>query len=217
MNKLQNRIMNIDFKKTAKRFIISALIILLLGGAIVGASYRTQIQEALTYHQTDFEGNDSKVQEVQNQTYTMETETGDREMDHEDFFDSAEFTQPTVGAMIILGSYLLLCMLIGMSFWLLIAAWLYQSAEKSAMNGLFWAVLGIFFNLAAVLAFLLLRSKKAVCLNCGRRQNAAEYCRSCGVALQRKCGACGALTDIRDIYCSNCGEKLNQESDSEKK
>ena len=62
MNKLQNRIMNMNFKKTAKRFVLAALIIVILGGAAVGVAYRTQIQETITYHQTNSEGNESKTQ-----------------------------------------------------------------------------------------------------------------------------------------------------------
>jgi hypothetical protein len=57
-----------NFKKTAKRFVLAALNYRHSGGAAVGVAYRTQIQEAITYHQTYTEGNDSKTQEVQGQT-----------------------------------------------------------------------------------------------------------------------------------------------------
>ncbi len=224
MNRLQNRILNMNFGKTAKWFVLAALIIVILGGAAVGVAYRTQIQEAITYHQTYAEGNDSKTQEVQGQTVRgnednyFENENGGargRAIEHMDFFDSAQITEPSTGAKIILGVYGLLCLLIGISYWLLIAAWLYQAAEKCSMNGLFWAALGIFFNLAAVITFLLLRSRKTICHSCGQRQNAAEYCRACGAPMQLKCSECGTVMDIRDAYCSHCGKNLKNDAPSE--
>ncbi|MFB0920596.1 MAG: hypothetical protein QMB62_06900, partial [Oscillospiraceae bacterium] len=101
MNKLQNRIMNMNFKKTAKRFVLAALLIVILGGAAIGVAYRTQIQEVITYHQTYTEGNDGKMQEVQGQSVNgnkdnyFEKENGrtrDHEFEHGDFFDSAQMT-----------------------------------------------------------------------------------------------------------------------------
>jgi len=224
MNKLQNCVMNMDFRKAARRFIIAALLIVILGGIVVGATLKTQIQEAITYHQTYDNGIDREASQVQAQTesderdrYAGENHGMVHENENDGFLHSAQITEPSTGAKIVLGVYGLLCLLIGVFYWLLIAAWLYQAAEKCAMNGLLWAVLGIFFNLAAVLAFVLLRSRKAICPDCGRRQDAAEYCRSCGAAMRRKCSACGALTDIRDAYCSQCGISLKQESQGKTK
>jgi hypothetical protein len=215
--------MNMNFWKIAKQFVIAALLIVILGGAAIGAAYRTQIQEAITYHQTYAEGNDSKMQEEQGQNVKEKyfekenVRARNHEFEHIDFFDSVQITEPSTTAKILLGVYGLLCLLIGVSYWLIIAAWLYQAAEKSSMNGFLWALLGIFFNFAAVLAFVLMRSRKAVCPGCGRRQDAAEYCRFCGVAMRHKCGACGVAADIRDTYCSQCGKSLKNDAPSEKK
>lgn len=218
--------MNMNFKRAAKRFVLAALLIVLLGGAAVGVTYRTQIQEVVTYHQTYSEGNESKTQEAQGQTvggnkdndFERENDrSGEHKFEHADFFDSAQMTEPSIGARIALGVYGLLCLLIGVSYWLLITTWLYQAAEKCSMNGLLWAVLGIFFNLAAVLAFILLRSRKAICLNCGQRQNTAEYCRFCGTAMRLKCSECGAVADICDAYCSQCGKSLKNGTPSKTK
>ena len=226
MNRLQKRINNMNFGKTVKRFVLAALIIVILGGATVGLAYKEQIQEVITYHKTYTEKNDNKTREEQGQCFSgnnsnyFEKENGEtrgRDIRHMDFFDSAQITEPSTGAKIVLGVYGLLCLLIGIFYWFLIAAWLYQSAEKSSMNGLLWAVLALFFNLAAVLAFLLLRSRKAICHNCGQRQNTAEYCRACGAPMQIKCWECGTAVDIRDAYCSHCGKSLKNDAPSETK
>lgn len=213
--------MNMNFKKAAKRFVLAALLIVILGGAVVGVAYRTQIQEAITYHQTYTEGNGGQTQEVQGQSGNVnkgnyfEKENGiahNHEFEHGDFFDSAQITEPSIGAKILLGVYGLLCLLIGISYWFLITAWLYQAAEKCSMNGFLWSVLGIFFNLSAVLVFLLLRSRKAICPRCGLRQNTAEFCRACGAPMQLKCSECGTVMDIRDAYCSHCGKRLKTDT-----
>lgn len=221
MNKLPARIMSMDFKRTARRFFVAALLIVVLGGAAAGVSFRTQIQEAITYHQTynnDREAHQNQTQAQiwgNNDRHAAENGREHRENENDGFLHSASITEPSAGAKILLGVYGLLCLLIGISYWLLIAAWLYQAAEKCAMNGLLWTVLGILFNLAAVLAFVLLRSRKPFCPGCGRHQDAAEYCRFCGEPMRRKCGGCGAAAGIHDAYCSQCGKSLKQEPRAE--
>jgi hypothetical protein len=52
MTNLQEKIMNMDFKNTAKRYILLSLVIVILGGILTGFLFRTQISEAVTWHQT---------------------------------------------------------------------------------------------------------------------------------------------------------------------
>jgi hypothetical protein len=99
MNKLQANIMNMNFKKTAKRFIILSLIIVVLGGILTGVMFRTQINEAITYCQTydNNSGNGSQRDYEENDRYYGETH-GDYEREHgyenADFFESDLFTKP---------------------------------------------------------------------------------------------------------------------------
>lgn len=222
MNKLQASIMNMNFKKTAKRFIILSLIIVILGGVLTGFMFRTQIGEAITYQQTYENNSDNGSQKDYkgNDRYYGENR-GDYERGHDyenaDFFESGLFTKPSVGAEIVFGVYAGLCALLALAYWLLITAWLYQAATKASMNRTHWTMLGLFFNLLAVIAFLIVRSLQAVCPGCGAYQKAAEYCRVCGAAMKRKCAGCGAVADAKDSYCSNCGKALKNDNVGETK
>ncbi|MDD3228974.1 MAG: zinc ribbon domain-containing protein [Oscillospiraceae bacterium] len=217
MNKLQSKIMNMDFKKTAKRFIVLSLIIVIGGGILTGLMFRTQISEAITYHQTYENSRENWIQKdnEENTKYNEDyREDGRWEHGFEkaDFFESVQFTVPTVGAQIVLFTYAALCALIGLVYWFLVMAWLYQAAFRASMNRTLWTILGLFFNLAAVIAFLIVRSMQTVCPSCGTYQKAGAFCRACGVPLQIKCIECGVLADGKDKYCSNCGKQITHDN-----
>lgn len=80
-----------------------------------------------------------------------------------------------------MGATALLCGLLALAFWLLVAAWLYQAAVLSAMSGPLWGVLGLVGNVFAVVLFVIVRS-----------------------FLRRKCPACGAKLEDAG---ANDGEK----------
>lgn len=217
MNKLQSKIMDMDFKKMAKRFIVLSLIIVIVGGILTGLMFRTQISEAITYHQTYENSRENWIQKdnEENTRYNGEYREDNR-WEHgykkADFFESGQFTVPTVGAQIVLFTYAALCALIGLVYWLLVMAWLYQAAFRASMNRTLWTILGLFFNLAAVIAFLIVRSMQTVCPSCGTYQKAGAFCRACGVPLQIECIECGVLADGKDKYCSNCGKQITHDN-----
>jgi len=209
-----------DFKKTAKRFILLSLIITVLGGVLTGFMFRTQISEAITYHQTYENSRENSQQKENNENLRHDGELygdrGDHERGHDteesDFFESGQFTTPTIGATIVFFVYVSLCGLIALAYWLLVIAWLYQASSKAAMNRTLWTILGLFFNLAAVIAFLIMRSLQTVCPSCGTYQKSAAFCRACGTPLQIKCAECGVLVDGKDNYCSHCGKQIIHDS-----
>ncbi len=216
MKKLQNRIMSMNFKKVAVRFIIVVLAVILLGGVAVGVTFRTQISEIITYSQTEDQAEHTIDQQKKltedNEKYSQK-ENGEHygkfeNNDHE-FFDSAQFTKPSTGMKIALCSYIGICGLFALAYWLLIAAWLFQASTKAYMFSLLWTVLGLFFNLFAVIAFLVVRSLQSVCPSCGTYQKEAEYCRNCGAEMSTKCVECGTVVKPLELYCPNCGKELN--------
>lgn len=192
MNKMQSKILNMDFQKAAKRFVLLSLIIVVLGGILTGFMFRTQIGEVIAYHQTYENSRENGMQKdiEENARYDGENrEDRGREHDYEEsnFLESGLFTKPTVGAHIVFFTYAALCALIALVYWLLVMAWLYQAASKAAMNRTLWTILGLFFNLAAVIAFLIVRSLQTICPSCCAYQKAGAFCRACGVPLQIKC------------------------------
>lgn len=216
MNKLQNRVMNINFKKVSVRFIIVFLAVILLGAVAVGVTFRTQIGEIITYSQTEDQTEHTSEQQKQltedNEKYSQK-ENGEHygkfENNDHGFFDSAQFTKPSTGMKIALCSYIGICGLFALAYWLLIAAWLFQASTKAYMCSVLWTVLGLFFNLFAVIAFLVVRSLQSVCWGCGTYQKEAEYCRNCGAEMSIKCAECGTVVKPLDLYCSHCGKELN--------
>ena len=57
----------------------------------------------------------------------------------------------------ILGGIAVLWLVLLVYYWLLVMAWLYKNARSEGMNQSLWPILGLFTNLLAVLAFLIVR------------------------------------------------------------
>lgn len=103
-------------------------------------------------------------------------------------------------------------MLLGAAFWLLIAAWLYQAAVKSDMNGMLWLILGLAGNVYAAVLFVVIRSFiRKKCPSCGHYQPAKmHWCTKCGTAMKKKCPKCGADCGIDEAFCHACGNKMEE-------
>jgi glutaminase len=113
--------------------------------------------------------------------------------------------------------YAVLCALLALAYWLLIMAWLYQAAAKASMNRTLWTILGLFFNLVAVIAFLIVRSLQAVCPSCGVYQKAAEYCRVCGAPMKCKCAGVAHWSTSKTAIAPTAGRALKNENAEETK
>lgn len=99
-------------------------------------------------------------------------------------------------------------------YWLLVALWLYQLANRAEMGGALWALLGLVGNLAAVALFFAARSLlRTQCAGCGGwSAKASGYCRHCGTGLGDSCPSCGQSVAAKDIYCVRCGTPLGHEN-----
>ena len=56
-----------------------------------------------------------------------------------------------------LGGLAVLWLALGTYYWVLVIAWLYKNAVNEGMNKSLWPILGLFANLLAVFAFLIVR------------------------------------------------------------
>ncbi len=63
------------------------------------------------------------------------------------------------GHFVLFGGLIVLWLALGAVYWLLVMAWLYKSAVCEGMNKSLWPILGLFFNLFAVFAFLIVRDR----------------------------------------------------------
>ena len=59
----------------------------------------------------------------------------------------------------IIGGLSVLWGVLVLSYWLTVVAWLYKNAVNEGMNKSLWPILGIFFNVFAVMAFCIVRDQ----------------------------------------------------------
>jgi hypothetical protein len=219
MNKLQARMLRMDFRRIAKQFVIIAVTFFLVSAVVIGLSCRTQIGEAINLHRQGVELTDDKDRaSFDNKEYhhdrendrTKENILSENEGQSKNAVtqDSNPITPLPTATKIVLVVILAIGGLLGIAYWVLIAMWLYQASVSVSMNGVVWLILGIFFNLCAVIAFFIIRSTRAACPVCGKRQDKSGYCRFCGSKMQVLCSECGATIQNLDAYCHNCGASL---------
>lgn len=95
------------------------------------------------------------------------------------------------------------------SCWLLLAAWVYQAASKSGMNRTLWGLCGLVASPLAFVAFLLWRSRRMTCCEaCGTWQKDDMFCKECGEALHATCADCGSAFERGSHFCPHCGNKM---------
>lgn len=216
LEKLKNKIMNANYKKAAKIYIIVSLILIVTVGTISAVSLRTQINEAISYcrsYENSSENDDTTELNEIHYKNKIKHERADKEEDF-DFKNIVKenFTEPSLFSKICIVVLGILCLTAAVIYWLLIASWLYKESAKSSMNAVFWGVLGLICNLAAVILFMIVRSTHPVCTHCGKRQKYGSYCRYCGNRLSILCSNCGKKADKNDLYCHNCGKNLGEKS-----
>ena len=117
LEKVKNKIMNADYKKTARFFVIFSLIAFLVGGAVSALSLKTQIGEDISYHQT-YENEQEKTEtEIHEEIYATS-----KEHDKKHFLESADITKPSMCAKISIGLFGVISGIIGVTYWILVSA-----------------------------------------------------------------------------------------------
>lgn len=207
MKKLNSVIMETNFKKFFKWFIVASLVVVILGSVATGVAFRTQISEAISYERTFEREEDGFREYAEDEEWNEKTA---RQYAPGNQSVGVSFTEPSTAAKIIAGAFGCLCVLIFAAYWLSVVAWLYKAAVSSDMNRWFWPIAGLFANLATVILFLLARSVCRVkCPACGLLQKkSAKYCAKCGSRMQTNCPSCGENCAVGDLYCRACGSKL---------
>lgn len=209
MKNLKNRVMAWDFKRIAKQFVLIALCVVVIGGAVSGVLLQPQIREAISLEQTE-KYEIMPIDPMVRQDHSHQAWQG-----HEHDLAWAQITEPSVPVKAAIGAIGTLCVVLGVVYWLLVAAWLYQASARADLYPLLWFLLGLAGNLAAVVLFLAVRSLRCVpCRACGRWQAAGQFCRWCGSPMTDECPACGASVRLNDRYCRICGTELPHKTGS---
>lgn len=204
MNKITSKIMNMNFPKFFRNFVVVAVIAALLGGIATAAAFRTQISEIMARERME-DMAEQKGREIHQREDGIFKE-------HDDAFENLQLTRPSAGAKATLAIFGLICLAAAGIYWLTVAAWLYQAAENTGFHGFLWFLLALGGNLSAVILYLLVRSFLCEkCESCGRWQSRKhQYCAFCGGLMDEKCPACGSSCNRNARYCSSCGERLHE-------
>lgn len=143
---MREKMMNKDYAKAFKTIVIMAVLLALLSAVVIPLSLSQQISDLSSLRQT------SQEQTAQQDGEHSEPHHADREE-----LWKSQITPPTAGTLAALGGIAVLWLALGIYYWLLVAAWLYKSAVNEGMNKSLWMILGLFTNLLAVIAFLIVR------------------------------------------------------------
>ena len=139
---MREKLIKKDYAKAFKITVILAVLLALVSAVVIPLSLSQQINDLSSLRQT-----------AQEQTVQQD---GEHHADREELWKS-RITPPTAGTLAALGGIAVLWLALGIYYWLLVVAWLYKSAVSEGMNKSLWPILGLFTNLLAVFAFLIVR------------------------------------------------------------
>lgn len=135
-----------NYKKAVRTVAILAVLLALFSVIAVPLSLSRRIQDFNNLKET-----------VQEQTVQQDEHADEfHGLSHEELWKS-QITLLSAMNYAILGGTAVLWLVLGAYYWLLVMAWLYRSAVNEGMNKSFWPILGLFTNLLAVFAFLIVR------------------------------------------------------------
>ena len=143
---MHEAIMKRNYKKAVRTVVILAVLLALFSVIAVPLSLSRQIQDFNNLKET-----------VQEQTVQQDEHADEfHGLSLEELWKS-QITPLSAMNYAILGGTAVLWLVLGAYYWLLVMAWLYRSAVNEGMNKSLWPILGLFTNLLAVFAFLIVR------------------------------------------------------------
>lgn len=139
---MREMIMNKVYAKAFKKVILLGVVLAILSAIVIPLSLSRQINDVAALAQTRQE----------------QVRTGGEE-EHGDWEElwKSQITPLSAVNYAILGGTAILWMALLAYYWLLVMAWLYKNAVNEGMNKSLWPILGLFTNLLAVFAFLIVR------------------------------------------------------------
>ena len=237
MNKFLEKLARRNFKKIGIGFIILCLVALIGIGVTGYTNFGSRINDWEQEDKTDSDttenetGSEANVEASDNNDEsTAEYQDTDNEKDQSDnaamqfeHRDGNEFDTQHKGEhefefdkmfylntldKIIIGITGLILMLLIVGYWIIITLWMIRRAYLDEANYILFGFGAFFFNIAAVIVYLIYRSFTDRCPACGKIQKReAEYCVNCGTHLVGTCINCSAKVNNNDLFCGNCGHK----------
>lgn len=98
--------------------------------------------------------------------------------------------------------------LLFMIYWVMVALIIYQNALKSKLNPYLWGGIVLITNIIGVSIYLIYKKMGVTCYKCKSYQSKNNiYCTNCGTKINVICDKCGSLMTKESNYCNNCGNK----------
>lgn len=143
---MREKLMKQNYARAFRTAAILAALLLLVSAIVIPLSLARQI--------SDFSALEQHGQELAAQ---QGGEHGEHHRLEREALWKSQITPLSTTNYVILGGLALLWLALGVCCWLLVMAWLYKSAVNEGMNRSLWPILGLFTNLLAVFAFLIVR------------------------------------------------------------
>lgn len=85
----------------------------------------------------------------------------------------------------------------------------FQNAYIIKSNAYFWGILTLFTNIIGVIIYLIYKNRRIICNKCNVINNKNNiYCINCGNKINECCKKCHSIINKKDKYCKNCGQKI---------
>ncbi len=139
-------IMKKNYAKAFKAVILLAVVLAVVTAVAIPLSLSQQIRDISALERS---GQEESVQPI-------DGEHREHRDDREEAWKS-QITPLNAANFAVIGGAAVLWLALGAYYWLLVVAWLYKSTVNEGMNKSLWPILGLFTNLLAVFAFLIVR------------------------------------------------------------
>ena len=162
---MKEHVMKLDYTKTFKRIIVLFILLAVVTAVAIPLSLSQQISDAAALKQEYALAKQNAADTVTDSTADNSSNKQDGEHDHEHDRDREEdiwksrITPLNAVNYAIIGGLSVLWAVLVIYYWLAVIAWLYKSAVNEKMNKSLWPILGIFFNIFAVMAFCIVRDR----------------------------------------------------------
>lgn len=156
---MKEYVMKLNYAKTFKRIIVLLVLLAVVTAIAVPLSLSQQISDAAALKQEYALARQNADDSAADNGGDRQDGEHDHEHDREEDMWKSRITPLSAVNYAVIGGLGVLWAVLAICYWLAIIAWLYKNAVAERMNKSLWPILGIFFNIFAVMAFCIVRDR----------------------------------------------------------
>ena len=158
---MKEHVMKLDYAKTFKRIIVLFILLAVVTAVAIPLSLSQQISDAAALKQEYALAKQAAADTAADNGSDKQDGEHDHghDLDREEAMWKSRITPLNAVNYAIIGGLSVLWTVLVIYYWLAVIAWLYKSAVNEKMNKSLWPILGIFFNIFAVMAFCIVRDR----------------------------------------------------------